>query len=168
MGMQKPSSWVTRAPNGGRDRISYVAKCAAPLVLALIATGCSLSASNPSSAVQPASVPPPPGTSTAAVRSAPDPSLMPYPTENLFDYSFGSKSTAESPSQPDSRQAVAMPHPPGTYTPSAQPYSPPGQAAAGAPAGSTVAAQNGPPPPPASIDTGAYPNKSFLDLFKSQ
>ena len=69
-------------------------------------------------------------------------------------------------------QTTNMPHPPSSYTPSGQPYTPPagqpayGAAAAAPPAGSA------PPPasaPAANADpatlSGAYPNQSLSDVF---
>jgi hypothetical protein len=70
----------------------------------------------------------------------------PYPQQSLFEL-------------PGSTQTQNVPRPPTTYTPSGQPYTPPG----GAP---TAAAPPTQPPPTESVG-GVYPQQSLSDLFKN-
>ena len=108
---------------------------------------------------------PPPAAATGA-----------YPSQSLVDL-FKSDSAPSSTPAPNSASApntaaparnAYMPHPPSTYTPSGQPYTPPpGQPAYGAaPAGAAPAAA----PPPANSDQtaagGVYPQQSLVDIFK--
>jgi DNA-directed RNA polymerase II subunit RPB1 len=100
-----------------------------------------------------------------------DPRNNIYPTVSLLDLFKEGTPTSPSytPSAPSyypstaSSAAPNMPHPPATYTPSGQPYSPPpGQPAAAAPAA--------PAPPPSDADLAAsvYPKQSLIDIFKQQ
>ena len=129
------------------------------IVITLAMAGCS-AASN-----QAAAVPPPPnGAAVAASQpSGPDPNLMPYPRQSLFETFRGS-------TEP---QAAAMPRPPSAYTPSGQPYTPPaGQTADGAPAGSAPPAGAAAAPPPradaGTADYLPYPKQSLFDLFSEK
>jgi hypothetical protein len=123
------------------------------IVITLAMAGCS-AASN-----QAAAVPPPPnGAAVAASQpSGPDPNLLPYPKQSLFEFRGSTEP-----------QGAAMPHPPSTYTPAGQP--PPGQAGNGAPASSA-----GTPPAatPAQASTDStdylpYPKQSLFDLFSEK
>ena len=142
----------------GRHRDRSLAASLPLIVICLAVAGCSSfsSASN-----QAAAVPPNSATAAASQPAGPDPDLMPYPQQSLIDVFRGS-------TEP---QAVAMPHPPGTYTPAGQPYSPPaGQAANGAPAGSAPPAGAPPAAAPAQASTDPsdylpYPKQSLFDLF---
>src|SRR5271167_2405582 len=95
----------------GRRRDRSLAAGLPLIVITLAMAGCS-AASN-----QAAAVPPPPNSATAAASQppGPDPNLLPYPKQSLFEVFRGS-------TEP---QAVAMPHPPSAYTQAGQPYSPP-------------------------------------------
>jgi hypothetical protein len=86
------------------------------------------------------------------------PHISGYPDQSLFDLFHGS-------TEP---QAQTVPRPPGSYTPSAQPYSPPAQPAYGAPqapapAGATTAAAS---PPPEQPHISGYPTQSIGDIFR--
>jgi hypothetical protein len=86
---------------------------------------------------------------------------LPYPKQSLVDLFRGSTETQG--------QTQTVPHPPSTYTPSNQPYSPPpGQPTYGGPpqSGATAAAA-----PPAQQDYSAslpYPKQSLVDLFSNK
>ena len=170
-----------RAVFGGRGGSSAPLQRIATLTVSLailpLAAGCSGSSlpsfgsSNPQS--QPASVPPPPNASVAPAGQqayAPPPSqpaapataappaqqdysdLMPYPKQSLADVFRDS-------AQP---QGQTVPRPPGTYTPSGQPYTP--QAQAG---GATAVAAA----PPANSDTSnllAYPKQSLFEVMSNK
>ena len=169
-----------RAVFGGRGGSSAPLRRIATLTVSLailqLAAGCSGSSlpsfgsSNPQS--QAASVPPPPNASVAPAGQpyAPPPSqpaapatappaaqqdysdLMPYPKQSLADVFRDS-------AQP---QGQTIPRPPGTYTPSGQPYTP--QAQAG---GATAVAAA----PPANSDTSnllAYPKQSLFEAMSNK
>jgi hypothetical protein len=167
-----------RAVFGGRGGSSAPWRCIATLTVSLaillLAAGCSGSSlpsfgsSNPQS--QAASVPPPPNASVAPAGQqayAPPPSqpaapataaqqdnsdLMPYPKQSLVDV-FSDSTQA---------QGQTVPRPPGTYTPSGQPYTP--QAQAG---GATAVAAA----PPANSDTSnllAYPKQSLFEAMSNK
>jgi hypothetical protein len=90
----------------------------------------------------------------------------PYPRQSLFDGFKGSSDSS------NSAQAAA-PRPPSTYTPSAQPYSPPGQPTNNPPRGAPqAAAPPAAPPPQASADQGGssypYPKQSLFDIFSNK
>jgi len=105
-----------------------------------------------------------------------------YPSQSLVDLfksdaapspapvpnSASAPSTASASNSAAPARNAYMPHPPSTYTPSGQPYTPPpGQPAYGAsPAGAAPAAA----PPPATSDQGAaggvYPQQTLIDIFK--
>jgi hypothetical protein len=126
------------------------------IVITLAMAGCS-AASN-----QAAAVPPPPnGAAVAASQpSGPDPNLLPYPKQSLFEFRGSTEP-----------QGVAMPHPPSTYTPAGQPYSPPaGQAANSAPAAPPAGAAPAPPPraDAGTADYLPYPKQSLFDLFSEK
>jgi hypothetical protein len=103
---------------------------------------------------------PPPPAPVAAAAPPPPPAAgrdysdsMPYPKQSLADMFSGSTQ-----SQPQS-----VPQPPSSYTPSGQPYSPQGQAAAAAPPASAA--------PAASADassSGAYPKQSLFEVFSGK
>lgn len=105
---------------------------------------------------------PPPGPATAAPASAS--ATGAYPSQSIADLF---RSDAAPPAQ-----TTNMPHPPSSYTPSGQPYTPPaGQPAYGASAAAPPAASAPPPAsaPAANVDpatlSGAYPNQSLSDVF---
>ena len=94
--------------------------------------------------------PPPPAPPPAAQPAAANTGASngyPYPQRTLFEW-------------PGSTQTQNVPRPPSSYTPSGQPYTPPG----GAPGAAAPATQ--PPPEPESAG-GAYPQQSLSDLFKN-
>ena len=115
----------------------------------------------------------PPSQTTAG--PAPAAATGAYPSQSLVDL-FKSDSAPNSAGAPNSTSGANtaaparnanMPHPPSTYTPSGQPYTPPpGQSANGtAPAGSVPAAA----PQPANSDQaavgGVYPQQSIVDIM---
>jgi hypothetical protein len=92
--------------------------------------------------------------------------MLPYPRRSLFQNS------------PDP-QVAAVPHPPGSYTPAGQPYTPPpGQQPAygtpgTAPAGAQPAAAQPVAAAPAAdadpaLHSGAYPSQSLFDVFSNK
>jgi len=93
--------------------------------------------------------------------SAPDPAAAGYPTQSLTDTFRGSTASA---------QSANVPHPPSTYTPVNQPYSPPpGQPAYGAPryaAGVTPVAAAVPPDADLAANAYPYPKQSLFDTFR--
>jgi len=82
----------------------------------------------------------------------------PYPKQTLFDSFRGSTQSAQ----------PSVPHPPSTYTPVNQPYSPPSgqQPASGAPAGAAPAAAA--PAPDADSSGYPYPKQSLFDVFSNK
>jgi hypothetical protein len=99
-----------------------------------------------------------------------NPTAGAYPQQSLVDTFRGSTAPA---------QTAQMPHPPGTYTPSAQPYVPPPAQTYAAPASATQPAYSAPPryagAAPAAADAGEYeaaaaaypyPRQSLIDVFK--
>ena len=136
--------YVNSAEYGSSAPLRRIATLTVSLAILQLAAGCSGSSlpsfgsSNPQS--QAASVPPPPNASVAPAGQpyAPPPSqpaapatappaaqqdysdLMPYPKQSLADVFRDS-------AQP---QGQTIPRPPGTYTPSGQPYTPQAQAGA--------------------------------------
>jgi hypothetical protein len=145
--MTKQILWdgaVVRGRRGGRSLASSL-----PLIVITLAmAGCS-AASN-----QAAAVPPPPNSATAAASqpTGADPNLLPYPKQSLFEVFRGST---------EPQGAAAMPHPPGTYTPAGQPYSP-GQPGAPPPAAAPAQASND------RSDYLPYPKQSLFDLFSDK
>jgi hypothetical protein len=109
------------------------------------------SAQNPPVAPPSSYAPKPAATPTT---STDDPRNKVYPTVSILDlFKDGT---------PGSTSAPNVPHPPSTYTPSGQPYSPPaGQAAA------TTAAPAA-EPADANPAASAYPKESLVDFFKRQ
>jgi len=93
--------------------------------------------------------------------SAPDPAAAGYPTQSLTEAFRGSTASA---------QPANVPHPPSTYTPVNQPYSPPpGQPAYGAPryaAGVTPVAAAVPPDADLAANAYPYPKQSLFDTFR--
>lgn len=93
--------------------------------------------------------------------STPDPAAAGYPTQSLTDTFRGSTASA---------QPANVPHPPSTYTPVNQPYSPPpGQPAYGAPryaAGVTPVAAAAPPDADLAANAYPYPKQSLFDTFR--
>jgi hypothetical protein len=93
--------------------------------------------------------------------SAPDPAAAGYPTQSLTEAFRGSTASA---------QPANVPHPPSTYTPVNQPYSPPpGQPAYGAPryaAGVTPVAAAAPPDADLAANAYPYPKQSLFDTFR--
>ena len=114
----------------------------------------------------------PPSQTTAG--PAPAAATGAYPSQSLVDL-FKSDSAPNSAAAPNSTSAANsaaparnanMPHPPSTYTPSGQPYTPPpGQPGYGQPAAAAPAAA----PQPANSDQasvgGAYPQQSIVDIM---
>lgn len=106
---------------------------------------------------------PPSPAGTPMTDSDPAASAYPYPKQSLVDLFKGSTSTP------------SVPRPPSTYTPSAQPYTPPpGQPGYGAPPSSTAVAPAtptaaAPPPKPDPAMSGSpYPQQSITDLFSNK
>ncbi len=153
------------------------------LALTHVLAGCSSSFSSSPPPNQTAIAVPPPPNGPAGAASQPayapppsqpvDPSanMLPYPRQSLFQ------------SSPDP-QVAAVPHPPGSYTPAGQPYTPPPgqQPAYGAPGTAPAGAQPAAAPavaaapaanaPAANADptlhSGAYPSQSLFDLFTNK
>ena len=161
----------------GRNRLVRAALVATVITLVLA----SCSASSPfSDANQTAGVPRPPnypataagqpayaapaaGTTATTVPPAQQDytDSLPYPKQSLADLFRGSTET-QAPTQ-------TVPHPPSTYTPSNQPYSPASaQSAYGAspPPGTTAAAA--PPANPDPTDSLPYPKQSLFELFSNK
>ena len=88
---------------------------------------------------------------------------LPYPKQSLADLFRGSTQTqAQS-------QTQTVPHPPGTYTVSGQPYTPPpGQQPYGAPPAPGASAAAAPPANPDPTDSLPYPKQSLIDLFSNK
>jgi hypothetical protein len=99
-------------------------------------------------------------TAAAAPPAQPDyTDSLPYPKQSLADLFRGSTDT----------QTQNVPHPPSTYTPSNQPYSPPpGQPAYGAPPPGATAAAAPPPAAPDPSDSLPYPKQSLFEIFSSK
>jgi hypothetical protein len=127
---------------------------------------------------QPSAAPPAYGAQPRYAASAPaappgeyNPTSGVYPRQSITDLFRGSTESPAS-AQPSAAQQ-AMPHPPSTYTPSAQPYTPPpGQQAYGQPAG---APQPAPQPPPQAQQAAAgdpsllpYPKQNIFDIFSGR
>lgn len=147
------------------------------LALSHALAGCSSSfSSSPTPDSTAVAVPPPPnGPPGAAGQPAyappnqpvdPSATMLPYPRRSLFQNS------------PDP-QVVAVPHPPGSYTPAGQSYTPPpGQQPAygtpgTAPAGAQPAAAQPVAAAPAAdadpaLHSGAYPSQSLFDVFSNK
>lgn len=134
------------------------------------------------SATAPAQPSQPSAAGTPVTTSSPATDYLPYPKQTLFSQ-FQDSGTAQTPN---------MPHPPSTYTPSAQPYVPP----QGQPTYSAASSQSAPRPPstytpsgqpysppsqpaaatpqsaspPTTADNGqqvsGYPGQSILDIFR--
>ena len=82
-----------------------------------------------------------------------------YPSQSLFDLF---KSDAPQPARNPN-----APHPPSTYTPSGQPYTPPsGQPSYGASAGTAPAAAAAPANSDQPSVGGVYPQQSLIDIFQ--
>ncbi len=101
---------------------------------------------------QPAVAAPPAAPPPAAQQDYSD--SLPYPKQSLADVFRGSTET----------QTQTVPRPPSTYTPSGQPYTPQGQAAAGAPATGTAAAA---PASQTPSDSLPYPKQSLFEVFSN-
>jgi hypothetical protein len=88
---------------------------------------------------------------------------LPYPKQSLADLFRGSAQTqAQS-------QTQTVPNPPGTYTASGQPYTPPpGQQPYGAPPAPGANAAAAPPANPDPTDSLPYPKQSLIDLFSNK
>jgi hypothetical protein len=107
-----------------------------------------------------------PATSYAASASAAQQDYsdsLPYPKQSLADLFRGSTLTqAQS-------QTQTVPHPPSTYTPSGQPYSPPpAQQPYGAPPTPSAATAAMQPANPDPTDSLPYPKQSLIDLFSNK
>jgi hypothetical protein len=113
------------------------------------------------SSQQSAAAPPPPPPAYAAPVAAAPPAQqdysdsMPYPKQSLADVFRAS-------TEP---QTQTVPRPPSTYTASGQPYTPPGQAANGAPAGGAAAAAPATQDPSNSLP---YPKQSLFEVFSNK
>jgi hypothetical protein len=127
--------------------------------LPVIVAGCSMSppaaSSNAASNTGQAAAPPP----TYGANAAPAPAAqrdyadsLPYPKQSLID-AFHDSTDPQNPS---------MPHPPSSYTPAGQPYSP-GQQANGAPPPGASA----PPAPANPTDALPYPKQSLFDALSN-
>jgi hypothetical protein len=153
-----------------------IATLTVSLAILPLAAGCSGSSlpsfgsSNPQS--QPASVPPPPNSSvapagqqayapppsqpaapaTAAPAAQPGLQRLPYPKQSPADVFRDS-------TQP---QGQTVPRPPGTYTPSGQPYAPQGQA------GGTASVAAAPPASPDTSNMLAYPKQSLFEVMSNK
>ncbi len=157
---------------------------AASLLLGLALAGCSSSWGNSGQSVSP---PIParvdssgPGQVPAPAAMAPPISDGVYPNQSITDLFRDSTSPGSTPVSDgvhpnqsitdlfrDSTSSAPpnVPHPPSSYTPVAQPYSPPGQPVYGGPQNAAVApaAPAAEPPPPSD---GVHPNQSITDLFR--
>jgi hypothetical protein len=174
-------------PSNNRGLAGHILWAALSVVMVSALGGCSSSPSWSSSSSwgspnQAAAVPvqPPPAQAAAAMPPAPDPNakdprLGAYPQQTLADNFRGSTSPSASanpsygayPAQSLFGSAQNVPHPPGTYTASAQPYTPPGGAPAGtAQAGTATAAASPPPPPEEQRPSAGYPSQSITDIFR--
>lgn len=106
--------------------------------------------------------PPPPG----ATGIYPSQSLVDLFKSNSAPSTAAAPNSAAAPNTAASARNANMPHPPGTYTPSGQPYTPPpgqpdyGAAPAAVPAAAPPAGSN-----QASVG-GVYPQQSLVDIFK--
>jgi hypothetical protein len=148
------------ADHGGFARSTLIAASVIPVL-----AGCSASSPfsdqadkvNPSQAAGAAALP-----NAAAIPPARQDyaDSLPYPKQSLADLFRGSTQT-QAPSQ-----TQTVPHPPSTYAPSGQPYSPPpAQQPYGAPPPSATAA---PPANPGPTDSLPYPKQSLIDLFSNK
>jgi len=90
---------------------------------------------------------------------------LPYPKQSLADLF---RDSTQTPAQSQT-QTQTVPHPPSTYTPSSQPYSPtPGQQSYGAPPAPSATAAATPPANPDPTDSLPYPKQSLIDLFSNK
>jgi hypothetical protein len=151
------------ADRGGFARPTLIA---APVILVL--TGCSASSpfsgqANKPDPNQAAGVAPIPNAPVISPVQQDYADALPYPKQSLADLFRDSTQT------PAQTQTQTVPHPPSTYTPSGQPYSPPpGQQSYGAsPAPSATAAAT-PPANPDPTDSLPYPKQSLIDLFSNK
>jgi hypothetical protein len=114
--------------------------------------------------------PPPPRPPSAAgtqlTTASPETDSLPYPKQSLVSLFQGSTSSTPN---------ANVPHPPSTYTPSGQPYTPPpGQqtynppAAAAPPAASAQAPAAAQPSASSDAAGGPYPKQSLFDLFSNK
>ena len=149
-----------------RGRFARLTLIAAPLILVL--TGCSASSSFSGQANKPnpnqaAGVAPIPNAAAISPAQQDYADSLPYPKQSLADVFRDSTQT------PAQSQIHTVPHPPSTYTPSGQPYSPPpGQQSNGvSPAPSSIAAAT-PPVNPDPTDSLPYPKQSLIDLFSNK
>jgi hypothetical protein len=92
---------------------------------------------------------------------------LPYPKQSLADLF---RDSTQTPAQSQTQtQTQTVPHPPSTYTPSSQPYSPtPGQQSYGAPPAPSATAAATPPANPDPTDSLPYPKQSLIDLFSNK
>jgi hypothetical protein len=119
----------------------------------------------------PPAAPSPAGSKTTT--SSPETDSLPYPKQSLVSYFQGSGSTQSENAPVRNPNA---PRPPSTYTPSAQPYTPPaGQqtyspAAAPQPAPATQTATAAPAAAaaPPTANSGAYPSQSLFDWLSNK
>jgi hypothetical protein len=110
-----------------------------------------------------------PATGATATAAAPPPAQqdygdsLPYPKQSLADVFRGSTQTQ------GQAQTQTVPHPPSSYTPSGQPYSPPpGQQASGAPPPVATAAAAPPPANPDPAESLPYPKQSLFEAFSNK
>jgi hypothetical protein len=109
----------------------------------------------PRSAQQSYAPPPPAYSATAAAAPAAQRDYsdsLPYPKQSLVD---AFRDSADPQNQ-------TVPHPPSSYTPSGQPYSPQGQQANGARPPGAPAVAAAPPPPPDPTDSLPYPKQTLF------
>jgi hypothetical protein len=142
-----------------RGRFARLTLIAAPLILVL--TGCSASSSFSGQANKPnpnqaAGVAPIPNAAAISPAQQDYADSLPYPKQSLADLFRDSTQT------PAQSQIQTVPHPPSTYTPSGQPYSP---GASPAPSATAAAA---PPANPDPTDSLPYPKQSLIDLFSNK
>ncbi len=109
---------------------------------------------------------PPPPAGTPLRDSDQAASGYPYPKQSLFSAFRGSSDSSSS-------AQTAVPHPPNTYTPAGQPYSPPpGQQTYNPPPGATSAgAAPAAQAPQANADSSGaypYPKQSLFDIFSNK
>jgi len=143
---------------------------AASLLLCSALAGCASSWGNstPSASAPPPATPavsqaavggPPP---TALAAEAPPPSDGVHPNQTITDWLRTSSSPKPAPGQaPGSTNVANVPHPPNSYTPSGQPYTPSAPPAYGEPQNASDAS--------IASDTesdGVHPTQSISDLFR--
>jgi hypothetical protein len=163
MGMRASLSAASEFGRSAVGRKGLVRPALVATAITLVLASCSASSPSPNypatSVGQPAYAAPPAGTAATAGPPAQQDytDSLPYPKQSLADLFRGSTET-QAPTQ-------NVPHPPSTYTPSNQPYSPPSaQSAYGASLPGTTAAA-APPANADPTDSLPYPKQSLFELF---